>query len=130
MKYSSTGSIRSLARNYISQHRFKEALVIANKALAIGEGMIETQKLLFDVNMELGNYSEAQKNLNFLTNRKDFDYLIRISKWNDHLGDLKTATPLECFHGDFQVTVKWLTPCFRKIPEIEVCATLYPPTKI
>ena len=90
-KYSYVGTIRSLGRNYISQHRFKEALVLANKALAIGEGMKETQKLLFDVNMELGNYTEAQKNLNALTDTKDFDYLIRISKWNDHLGDLKTA---------------------------------------
>ncbi|WP_394758811.1 hypothetical protein [Flavobacterium sp.] len=90
-KYSQVGTIRSLGRNYISQHRFKEALVLANKAFAIGEGMKETQKLLFDVNMELGNYSEAQKNLNALTDKKDFDYLIRISKWNDHVGDLKTA---------------------------------------
>ncbi|MEO8235625.1 MAG: cell surface protein [Flavobacterium sp.] len=91
LKYSDVKNIRSLSRNYISQHRFKEALVLANKALDIGEGMIETQKLLFDVNMELGNYTEAQKNLNFLINMKDFDFLIRISKWNDHLGDLKTA---------------------------------------
>ena len=53
--------------------------------------MKETQKLLFDVNMELGNYTEAEKNLNSLTDVSDFDYLIRISKWNDHLGDLKTA---------------------------------------
>jgi len=89
--YTSVGTIRSLARNYISQHRFKEALVLANKAFAIGEGMKETQKLLFDVNMELGNYTEAEKNLKHLTDATDFDYLIRISKWNDHLGDLKTA---------------------------------------
>jgi len=90
-KYSSVGTIRSLARNYISQHRFREALVLANKALTIGEGMKETQKLLFDVNMELGNYTEAEKNLTFINDKTDFDYLIRISKWNDHLGDLKTA---------------------------------------
>lgn len=90
-KYSSVGTIRSLARNYISQHRFKEALILANKALAIGEGMKETQKLLFDVNMELGNYTAAETNLKSLTDNNDFDYLIRISKWNDHLGDLETA---------------------------------------
>ena len=90
-KYGEVGPIRSLGRNYISQHRFKEALVLANKALAIGEGKIETQKLLFDVNMELGNYAEAEKNLTYLTDKNDFDYCIRISKWNDHLGDLKTA---------------------------------------
>lgn len=90
-KYSSVGTIRSLGRNYISQHRFKEALILANKALAIGEGIKETRKLLFDVNMELGNYAEAEKNLNDIKDFRDFDYLIRISKWSDHKGDLKTA---------------------------------------
>jgi tetratricopeptide (TPR) repeat protein len=93
-KYSVVGTIRSLARNYISQHRFKEALGLANKALAIGEGMKETQKLLFDINMELGNYVQAEENLKNLNDASDFDYLIRISKWNDYLGDLKTAISL------------------------------------
>ncbi len=90
-KYAYVNPIRSLGRNYISQHRFKEALVLANKALAIGEGMKETQKLLFDVNMELGNYDQAYKNLTYLKTSKYFDYFIRLSKWNDHIGDLKTA---------------------------------------
>jgi tetratricopeptide (TPR) repeat protein len=93
-KYSVVGTIRSLARNYISQHRFKEALVLANKALVIGEGKKETQKLLFDVNMELGNYAQAEQNLTAINDGSDFDYLIRVSKWNDHLGDLKTAISL------------------------------------
>ncbi|WP_413998546.1 tetratricopeptide repeat protein [Flavobacterium sp. W1B] len=92
--YSKTSTIRSLARNYITQHRFKEALELANKALAIGEGKKETQKLLFDVQMELGNYPEAIKNLNAFQNMKDYDYLIRLAKWNDHKGDLKTAIGL------------------------------------
>lgn len=90
-KYSSVNTIRSLARNYISQHRFKEALELANKAKAIGEGLKETNKLLFDVQMELGNYSEAELSLNQLNDKNDFDYLIRVAKWNDHLGDLKTT---------------------------------------
>ena len=92
--YAYVNEIRSLGRNYISQHRFKEALVLANKALAIGEGMKETQKLLFDVNMELGNYADAEKNLKYFNDGKDFGYLIRVAKWNDHLGDLKTAISL------------------------------------
>ncbi len=89
--YSNVGTIRSLGRNYISQHRFKEALVLANKALAIGEGLKETHKLLFDVQMELGNFDAAKNSLNFLKDNNNFDYLIRIAKWNDHMGDLKTA---------------------------------------
>jgi len=90
-KYSRVSTIRSLARNYISQHRFKEALTLANKALAIGEGRKETQKLLFDVQMELGNYAEASKNLQAIRDMNNYDYLIRLAKWNDHKGDLKTA---------------------------------------
>lgn len=89
--YSKVSTIRSLARNYIAQHRFKEALVLANKALLIGEGKKETQKLLFDVQMELGNFPEAVKKLNAMRDMKDYDYLIRLAKWNDHKGDLKTA---------------------------------------
>ena len=92
--YSMVATIRSLGRNYITQHRFKEALILANKALVIGEGRKETQKLLFDVNMELGNYTQAEQNLKAINDASDFDYLIRISKWNDHLGDLKTAISL------------------------------------
>jgi lipoprotein NlpI len=90
-RYSRVGSIRSLARNYISQHRFKEALTLANKAFVIGEGKKETQKLLFDVQMELGNYSDALQQLNAIKDMNDFDYLIRLAKWNDHKGDLETA---------------------------------------
>lgn len=94
LNYSEVGPIRTLAKNYITQHRFKEALVLANKALKIGEGFKETQKLLFDVNMELGNYIEAKKNLSNFYNQEDFDYLIRMAKWNDHVGDLPTAIKL------------------------------------
>ncbi|MBG6062654.1 lipoprotein NlpI [Flavobacterium sp. CG_9.1] len=90
-QYSRVSTIRSLSRNYISQHRFKEALVLANKALLIGEGKKETQKLLFDVQMELGNYPKAVKNLNAIRDMNSFDYLIRLAKWNDHKGDLETA---------------------------------------
>ncbi|WP_418263217.1 hypothetical protein [Flavobacterium faecale] len=89
--YNSVGSLRALARNYISQHRFKEALVLAKKAFSIGEGRIESKKLLFDVQMELGNYNEALMNLEATKDMNDFDYLIRLAKWNDHKGDLDTA---------------------------------------
>lgn len=90
-RYTEAGTIRTLARNYITQHRFKEALKLANKALKIGDGLKETHELLFDVQMELGNYEAAREQLVYLHNFKDFDFLIRIAKWNDHLGDLKTA---------------------------------------
>jgi tetratricopeptide (TPR) repeat protein len=94
LKYSEVGTIRALARNYITQHRFKEALKLTEKAFKIGEGMQETQKLFFDVHMELGNYEEAKNSLKFICNENDFDCLIRMAKWNDHRGDLETAISL------------------------------------
>ena len=88
--YTNAGTIRSLARNYISQHRFKEALILAHKAFVLDDAK-ETQKLLFDVNFELGNYAEVQKNLESIKDLNNYDYLIRSAKWNDHKGDLKSA---------------------------------------
>lgn len=91
LKYTSVGSINSLARNYISQHRFREALALAKRSEKIGGEKVETQKLLFDVQMELGNYEEARKSLIAIKDFKNFDFLIRDAKWNDHRGDLDTA---------------------------------------
>ena len=86
-----SGYLRALARNYISQHRFKEALVLAEKARKLGSGVNETQRLLFDLHMELGNYDIANQYLDSIQNMSDFGYLIRVAKWNDHKGDLDTA---------------------------------------
>ncbi|WP_435313680.1 tetratricopeptide repeat protein [Cellulophaga fucicola] len=85
------GYYRSLARTYISEHRFKEALEMAMKAQKMGSGVEETQGLLFDVYMELGNYTEAENNLNLLKDKNSFGYLIRIAKWKDYKGDLNAT---------------------------------------
>lgn len=82
---------RSLARNYIAQHRFHEALELAEKARAYGSGVKESQYLLFDVSMELGQYGLAERYLDSVKNFSDFGYLIRLAKWNDHRGDLDTT---------------------------------------
>ncbi len=82
---------RALARNYIAQHRFKEALTLAEEAQKLGGGAKETKQLLFDVHMELGNYSAANSYLDSITNLSDFGYLIRVAKWNDYKGDLDTT---------------------------------------
>ncbi|WP_036385642.1 tetratricopeptide repeat protein [Muricauda sp. MAR_2010_75] len=85
------GYYRALARNYISQHRFREALELAEKARSMGSGVNVTQGLLFDVHMELGNFEKANAYLDSIGNMSDFGYLIRLAKWNDHKGDLDTA---------------------------------------
>ena len=89
--YSNSGYLRALARNYISQHKFKEALGLLKKAEVNGDRLKSTQKMLFDVYLELGNTDEAKSYLSKIENFKDFDFLIRLSKWSDHIGDLDKA---------------------------------------
>ncbi|TYA53774.1 tetratricopeptide repeat protein [Formosa maritima] len=89
--YMQSGYLRALARNYISQHRFKESLELLKKAETIGENLKGTQKMLFDVYLELGNHEMAKTYLYEIKDVSDFDYLIRLSKWSDHQGDLQAA---------------------------------------
>ena len=89
--YSKSGYLRALARNNISQHQFREALKHLKKAELIGENLKATQKMLFDVYFELGNYAEVERYLDKIENYKDFDFLIRLSKWKDHQGNLDSA---------------------------------------
>ncbi len=87
----SPGYLKSLASNYISQHKFKEALVLLTKAELIGDNLEGTQKMLFDVHLELGNYDIAKMYLDKFISFSDFDYLIRLAKWSDHMGNLEAA---------------------------------------
>ncbi|MDY7395278.1 cell surface protein [Aureibaculum sp. 2210JD6-5] len=89
--YNNAGYLRSLARNYISQHRFKEALEQLLKAETNGEKLTQTQQMLFDVYLELGNADKAKHYLNEVKDLSDFGYLIRLSKWSDHEGNLDAA---------------------------------------
>lgn len=90
-QYNSAGLLKSLAANYISQHRFKEALALLEKAKVNGEKLSGTKKMLFDVHLELGNYIYAESYLKAIKNNSDFDYLIRLAKWEDHKGNLDQA---------------------------------------
>ncbi|MDO6758674.1 cell surface protein [Tamlana sp. 2_MG-2023] len=89
--YEKSGYLKALARNYISQHKFKAALDLLKKAEANGEGLKGTEKMLFDVCLELGDYDSAKAYLEKIRKDEDFDYLIRLSKWSDHRGDLNAA---------------------------------------
>ncbi|KOY52505.1 tetratricopeptide repeat protein [Polaribacter dokdonensis] len=89
--FENSGYLRALARNYISQHRFKQALGLLLKAEENGEHLNRTQFMLVDVYLELGELDQVEMYLSKLKNFKDFDYLIRLSKYNDHLGNLDKA---------------------------------------
>jgi len=90
-KYNNVGYLRSLSRNYISQHRFREAKELLQKAKSNGENIEATYKMLFDVELELGDVAAAKTYLERIKDFSDFDYLIRLAKWSDHQGDLDSA---------------------------------------
>lgn len=89
--FNNVGYLRSLSKNYISQHRFKEALELLTKAEYNGESLLQTHYMLIDVYLELGNLKKVESYLSKVKNFKDFDYLIRLSKYNDHIGNLDNA---------------------------------------
>jgi Tfp pilus assembly protein PilF len=47
--------------------------------------------MLFDCYMEIGSYNKAEEILKKLENPKDYNYLIRISRWSDYKGQLSAA---------------------------------------
>lgn len=85
---------RSIAKNYISQHRFKEALNYLIEAFDLGENKSATNLMFFDVYMELGDYAKALKFLDENKNFNDFNYLIRLAKYQDYLGKLPKTIQL------------------------------------
>lgn len=87
------GSSRSRAATYISQHRFKEAKELLEGITKLS-GKDETQHMLFDAYMEVGDYTKAKTTLDSIKNHNNYSYLIRAAKWNDHKGDLDTAIAL------------------------------------
>lgn len=85
------GFERGLAKNYISQHRFKEANDLLQKSFDGVSLKRPTQLMLFDSAMELGDFDRAYSYLSALKDMSDYNYLIRLSKWSDHIGDLDNA---------------------------------------
>ena len=85
------GYKRALAKNYITQHRFKDAIALLEESYAGISNKHATELLLFDCYLEVGAYSKALQFLKKIENINQFDYLIRISKWSDHQGDLSAA---------------------------------------
>ncbi|MEZ4686809.1 MAG: hypothetical protein R3B47_12310 [Bacteroidia bacterium] len=82
---------RSLAQNYISQHRFCDALELARQALEAGSNRRQTRLILCDLYGELGREVEQREMLMELADQQDFAYLIRLAKWDDARGNLPSA---------------------------------------
>lgn len=77
----------ALAQNYISQHRFREAKQAALRAHKLVANS-STQMVLFDATMELGEYAQAEEYLKSLADQSNYNFLIRLAKWNDYKGKL------------------------------------------
>jgi tetratricopeptide (TPR) repeat protein len=82
---------RSLAHNYIAQHRFREALQLLEKIYADISNKRSTELMLFDAYLEAGEYDKAYKLLDEFENKEDFEYLIRLVRWNDYKGNSDTV---------------------------------------
>ena len=58
----------------------------------MGDDKFQSVLMEFDVAMELGNKIRVEKALNSLNDKNDFSFLIRESKYKDHVeGDLNGA---------------------------------------
>ncbi|MBC7849898.1 MAG: hypothetical protein H7Y31_09180 [Chitinophagaceae bacterium] len=94
-RVNSSSTYRSLATNAITQHKFRVAQAYIDTALAMGDDKYLSTLIEFDIAMELGNKNRARKALTTLENKTSFEYLIRASKYQDHVeGDLESAIVL------------------------------------
>lgn len=94
-KLNSSGTYRSLAANCITRHQFRQAKLYIDSALLLGDDKYVTVLQQFDVAMELGNYNLAKQSLKQLSNKNNFEYFIRESKYKDQVeGDLDEAIVL------------------------------------
>ncbi len=89
--FKNAGYLRMLASNLMSQHKFKRALEYLEMAELNGEDLEATEKMLFDVLFDLGENDKAETYLKSFQDEKDFDYLIRMAKWQDRVGNLGKA---------------------------------------
>ncbi len=77
--------------NAISRHDFRLAKQYALKAIELDESKPESHLMLFDGLMELGEYKFAYYQLKNYPTKDNFDFLVRLSKYQDYQGDLDSA---------------------------------------
>ncbi|RZS93355.1 tetratricopeptide repeat protein [Aquimarina brevivitae] len=80
----------TLAQNYITQHQFQKADSVAKAAYEVNNNNI-SKMVLFDIAMELGKYKEAKEYLAAIQNPSDYNFLIRLAKWEDYKGNLDST---------------------------------------
>lgn len=84
----------ALSSNAIKQHKFQPALDYAYAAMDNTDEKFGPSLMVFDAAMELGLYDLAERMLKVTKNLESFDYLVRLSKFQDYKGDLDSAIVL------------------------------------
>lgn len=85
------GTLLGLTTHSITRHRFAQADSLLRKAKQLGLRPYESLTTSFDVDYELGRYTQAKMELNSIRSPEDFGYWYRRSKL-DHLnGQLDSA---------------------------------------
>ena len=75
----------------ITRHRFPEADSLLGKARQLGLRPHESILAAFDVDFELGRYTQARAELNAIRPAADFDYYFRRSKMDHWAGELDSS---------------------------------------
>lgn len=88
MKVPNLITLSSLA---VQKHDFKSANQYAIKAERLASKKFGALMMQFDSEMELGRYGMAEAILKYNKRMDSFDYLVRLSKFKDHAGDLDSA---------------------------------------
>ena len=91
----SSGTFRSMAALSITRHQFRRAQSYIDSALELGDDRYQSLLMDFDAALELGAKDRAWSDLNKLSDKNSFEYLIRLSKYKDHAeGDIDEAVRL------------------------------------
>lgn len=83
--------IRSLASLLMKQQRFNEAKKLLEESYLSVSNKQATEYLLFDLYFEIGNYDKANQFLEKFKKNSDYNYLIRLAKWNKYQGNIKVV---------------------------------------
>ncbi len=87
----SPGPFVALTSSAMLQHHFIQADTLLQKAKKLGIDGFTNNTLSFDVNFELGQYSNAVFYLNQLKRDKDYSYYFRRSKYDHFNGNIDSA---------------------------------------
>lgn len=85
------GNYYALSSNAITQHQFKKAEYYSAMAYEASDEKWGPMLMIFDACMELGKYEKAGGFLQTVADPDSFDYLVRLSKYQDHTGYLDSA---------------------------------------